>query len=352
MRLKWYIICATLGIALLIVMNINAFFPLKVRNRQTKNLNDFRLEISDPIVVAQAGINDEQSWGFFQFPRMCYTENGNILMKVAYKPDTNETLSGKYLYYISEDEGKTWRECNEQDSLADYTLLMENGLYYQGPQLNDTFETDEFDGVVPYYSSGDESFKLFNIEDSTLSKTFTSSEYDPNSKKEIVFESQYSWEKRQYAVRNGLVYPNGWCLYHFKMHAPDSIAKENDGSLFAATYWYGGIDTGNFEKYNVHFLRSDDYGRKWNYVSSILSEGICDENSEGLCEPVIKIIKNGTYVVLMRSGSGLPSYISYSSDKGETWSKPYKFSDIGVDPQLLTLDCGVTLASFGRPAYM
>ena len=37
-------------------------------------------------------------------------------------------------------------------------------------------------------------------------------------------------------------------------------------------------------------------------------------------------------------------------DGCRSWSKPRRFDDIGVFPQLLSLPCGVTLASYGRPS--
>jgi hypothetical protein len=51
----------------------------------------------------------------------------------------------------------------------------------------------------------------------------------------------------------------------------------------------------------------------------------------------------------MRTGTGMPSYISRSTDGGCTWSKPVKFDDCGVYPQTIALGCGVTLAAYGRP---
>jgi len=51
----------------------------------------------------------------------------------------------------------------------------------------------------------------------------------------------------------------------------------------------------------------------------------------------------------MRTGCNHPSYIARSTDKCRTWSKPQRFDDIGVFPQILPLTCGVTLASYGRP---
>jgi len=40
---------------------------------------------------------------------------------------------------------------------------------------------------------------------------------------------------------------------------------------------------------------------------------------------------------------------AYSSDDCVTWSKPEIFDDLGVFPALLTLNNGVTLATYGRP---
>ncbi len=54
-------------------------------------------------------------------------------------------------------------------------------------------------------------------------------------------------------------------------------------------------------------------------------------------------------LILMRTGSGCQSFYARSTDGGKTWTKPLVFDKVGVLPQLLTLKCGVTLASYGRP---
>ena len=41
--------------------------------------------------------------------------------------------------------------------------------------------------------------------------------------------------------------------------------------------------------------------------------------------------------------------ITRSVDGGKTWSAPEEFDFTGVWPALLTLKCGVTLATYGRP---
>ena len=354
MKVKKRIIWSTTIIVLFVgIIVINVFFPFKVLYRQLFKKNDFHIEISEPVIVAQASEKDEQGWGYFQFPRMCYTENGNILIQIADKQDSISTYSGKYLYYITEDQGRTWRECKEGDSLADYTLKMKNGSYFQGPQLEDAYKTKELKGTRPRYLSDDGNLQLFDIEETaSIPAAFMAAEYDPKAGRTISFESQYSWNGRERSVINNLLFPDGAWLYHFKMHSPHSIIREEDGSLFAAVYGYGSAGTDNnadWSKYNVHFLRSDDCGRTWRYVSGILSDDVCNEKSEGLCEPCLSVAPDGQYIVLMRSGSENPSYISYSSDKGASWSGTREFDVGGVDPQLLKLDCGVTLASYGRP---
>ena len=71
--------------------------------------------------------------------------------------------------------------------------------------------------------------------------------------------------------------------------------------------------------------------------------------AEGLCEPDICFMPDGSMITLLRTGSRTPSYIARSVDGGRHWSEPKMFDRCGVLPQLLRLGCGVTLASYGRP---
>ena len=58
---------------------------------------------------------------------------------------------------------------------------------------------------------------------------------------------------------------------------------------------------------------------------------------------------DGGMITLMRTGSFTPSYLARSTDGGRTWSKPVQFDRCGVLPRLMHLDCGVTIATYGRP---
>lgn len=339
-----------LGIVALLI--INAIIPIRGLLRWASKSNQFRLDISDPVIVAQASPDDEKIWGVFQYPRLCYTDGEKILMMVANKPDSVTSYSGQYLYYLSEDQGSSWRESNEGDSLADLSLSMENGRYYQGPQLKDAYYSDEMENVQPFFRTDSGNISLYRLKETSMTtQEFMASEYDVSTGTVTEFPSRYLWQKASAVIKDGLMMPSGWWLYLFKMHTPNSIIKEENGSLLAATYGWGGVieNTEYLEKYNVCFLRSEDNGRSWKYVSSIIPDGVCDEESIGLCEPCLTVAPDGRYFVLMRSGEVEPCYYSYSMNRGQTWEKPREFDWCGVAPQLLTLDCGVTLASYGRP---
>ena len=60
-------------------------------------------------------------------------------------------------------------------------------------------------------------------------------------------------------------------------------------------------------------------------------------------------MRDGSVVMLMRTGEDQPCYMVRSTDNCQTWSKPQKFDEVGVFPQIISLGCGVTLASYGRP---
>ena len=78
---------------------------------------------------------------------------------------------------------------------------------------------------------------------------------------------------------------------------------------------------------------------------------------EGLDEPMMEQMPDGSVVMLMRSGAPknptdpnrYPCYITRSVDNCRTWSKPIPFGKVGVLPQIQSLECGVTLAVYGRP---
>ena len=129
-----------------------------------------------------------------------------------------------------------------------------------------------------------------------------------------------------------------------------------DGSLLLCTYGHGfsSLDGSlpSPRHYHVWILRSDDCGRTWTLLSQILTPPDIDSDAgpcEGFCEPMMTAAPDGSHVILMRTGGSRPSYIARSTDGCRSWSTPVRFDRCGVLANIVTLGCGVSLASYGRP---
>lgn len=139
---------------------------------------------------------------------------------------------------------------------------------------------------------------------------------------------------------------------------------EKNGSLFFCMY-LSGVNpvTGELTKYShtdgAFVFRSDDDGATWvaqsrvevtdevvEYVHRTHADHIKD--FEGFSEPRMGFLPDGSLAMILRTGSKMPSYIVYSYDEGKTWTEPKVFDRIGVFPSIITLGCGVTVASYGR----
>jgi len=137
-----------------------------------------------------------------------------------------------------------------------------------------------------------------------------------------------------------------------------------DGSLWAVTYALR-MQSGR-PLYAPLFLRSLDDGHTWDVLGEIPYVGDPDadpqaDQRDGFTEPDCNFRPDGSVICLMRTSDGHghgPLYLTRSVDGARTWSRPAAFDrsfDGGKMPQLLTLDNGVTLASYGQsggPGYI
>ncbi len=112
-------------------------------------------------------------------------------------------------------------------------------------------------------------------------------------------------------------------------------------------------------------LKSVDNGYSWEHV------GTCEYHDEynipnaieveGFMESAFEICDDGSFFMIMRSGSLSPfvigdddhpapkCMIAYSYDKGKTWTKPEIFYEYGVLPRCVKMGDGTILMTSGRP---
>ena len=139
-----------------------------------------------------------------------------------------------------------------------------------------------------------------------------------------------------------------------------SIVERPDGSLLAAMYgWFEGDDSpvpgqSGSMRYRTFVVESTDGGSSWRYLSTVAYDP--DTGTEGYCEPVIRLLPNGTLCALLRTGGNNrpfwqdnPLCVTFSADGGVTWVRPVRTGHEGVSPDLCVMSDGALACSYGRP---
>jgi hypothetical protein len=235
---------------------------------------------------------------------------------------------------------------------------MDNGKYFAGFSIKDVYKVDYLSKYKPDLVGSNAAYpnwKLYHAENiAELDRSIKGYEYDPETKTVNEYDVTVNWPHEPLWVMDGnRVYP---LCQVFALHAGYGVIKMGD-TLYYALYFYSfDPQTGEVAQYSttnsVIIFSSKDNGRTWNYHSQVSPTGDAystDPDYNGFCEPMMEIMPDGSVVMLIRTGSGRPSYITRSTDQCKTWSEPKVFDSVGVLPQILTLDCGVTLATYGRP---
>ena len=319
---------------------------------------DFHLEIGDPVVVTQGAVGDN-AWGHYQFPGLAYTLDGNIVATWNYTSDTIDDYVNTVRKKVSTDGGLTWSDDASLNTAPD-KFQMPNGKYFAGfRSANAHVSTwqNEYQPAVTWGSNN--GYKLYFAEDMPKNEDTTvwGKEYDPATGKTVEFECTVNWPHASMVeYPDGKLYPmTQW----FSLNQDNIIIK--NGVMYLAMYTYGfnsystsrEYASGDFCKYySTYIFTSEDNGRTWNFLSQLSTLGQSIDFSEGLCEPCLNIMPDGSIMILMRSGgNSKPCYWARSTNKCKTWSVIKKFDDIGVLPQMVTLASGISIATYGRP-YM
>lgn len=312
---------------------------------------NYTLEFGDPVVVAHGS---QKQWGPYQFPKITYTTRGHIMVSWAMWNDSifgGGRVEGATTA-VSEDGGKTWREATDEDVRIS-GVKMRNGRYFMGFRQEELVKIENLDQYEPAVSGTGYTEVHFAEDIKTYNPVVYAMELDPNTGKSSTFKVELNWPYMPAVeVAKDTIYPiaNTMAINNF------CGCIEIDGDLYYCTYSRGfdsktGTVTRRSGYLNVYVFKSTDNARTWNYLSQITftEEYMTHSNSEGFNEPSMEVMPDGSVVMLMRCGdTERPSYIVRSTDNCETWSKPEKFDDRGVYPQILSMACGITLSTYGR----
>ena len=331
----------------------------------------FDLLVSEPTVIFQAE-EGVQGWGRHQFPNIGYTLDGRI--RVSWH-DGEDKVGAKHnttYRFVSEDGGKTWIPGTPADAVRP-GLPMKNGKELMGFASKGTSYAFNFDKYTPVVSGeefthGAKLYLLSDIYDDPAMRdawVFGIVEKDPKTGETETVEAKVHWPW-------GVVgcYEGGATYTVSGKIAQDGkrFFVASDGTLYTVFYTvaldssaptleeaYNGLYTYD----SVFVLYSQDCGRNW-YVAkqflpteetkamSVPYQQRYQSGYEGFGEPYLIETPAGGFFILLRSGTNRTMFYSTSPD-GKSWTDPVPFDGMGVLPQILTLDCGVTLASYGRP---
>ena len=321
--------------------------------------------LSDPIVVAQGPTLEEAGWGPWQFPFMYKTDTNDIVVSLASGADSVEDYEAERINFVSKDNGETWNKANEdfEFGMGYCGLKMSNGKNFVGFESRNAYDASWLDAYTPKYTFATvsdlySSLSLYYAKDiPEYSQKVIAKEYDPITKEINTFEATVNWEympivRYQGRVWDNLVMPlTSW----FAFAGFNSMIQLDDGTIIAVIYANGfNSETGKLSAYgdfsNVYLFASKDCGRTWDYYSQVLTTTkFSSFVLEGFCEASIEKVPDSSLIMLIRSGPVNPSYIVRSTDNGKTWTEPEGYNPTGVFPRLLSLKCGYTLASYGRP---
>jgi hypothetical protein len=293
----------------------------------------------------------EGRWGQFMFPQLAKLRNGMIVVQVYVGGDSPG--GRKYLYYVSDDLGKTWQHITVYDDTAErpaneIAMRLADGEELRGP-LDRDYQSLDLTGLNLKTYGG-----LVRLGDL------------PKDKQGIPI---YARKPGQDDWTREMAYWDPDLLIEGRLPSPIQtseahIVRLKDGSL-ATAVWRQAVmsdvrpdGTLNKEGENHQIWRSFDRGRTWLCSGTIPRLRWWTEYPHPPADPTVRAhllaFPNGKWLAAYRAqglhySAGGPLIISSTNDEGKTWSKPRAIRLPGCNPLGVVLDNGIAVLSYQRP---
>ena len=232
---------------------------------------------------------------------------------------------------VSEDGGKTWRDCSGDS------------------HWNDNVQTS---GVLGYLNDGTIAYiDVFPLEAGDW-KSFEHPWFRN-------YSADPSWRLRRFSRAGDLLedatfHVSGLPWEEAAYYCYGDLLDLGDGELFTAlgAQVPGQESEAGSILITTFFVRSRDNGRSFEYVSHIPPELDGEPfGPQGFNEPTLARRPDGEIVCVMRTSGDSPLYQVRSSDNGNTWTTPVSTGWPAAKPDLCLLSNGVLACSSGRGSY-
>lgn len=311
-----------------------------------------RIELSEPVIVAMGPDATTAGWGPYQFPYLWKAPDGRLLYTFNAGQDSVTAYGEEPICCISEDGGKSWKKVAKKEVDHLLGLQLPNGellRFENQPSL--PAEGMALPQPVATSVKGFTAYAVRELPEGLCKKTWEFTRMNEAHPKGVREQATLNWPNLFVSVaKDVLIQP----------HPAGRLRLAPDGSLWMPHYAPLGIDpqTGKVDSLHMsnYLLRSRDNGHTWDVAAYLPYPPETPEDvREGYTENDIAFAPDGSMLRLIRTHVNYakqafePMLITRSTDGARSWSEPEEFDFTGVWPALLTLPCGVTLATYGRP---
>lgn len=303
------------------------------------------VKLEKPIVVSQA--ETSEGWGFFQFPVIYKGENQQLIVDWQMRPDSY-TAYGEQSHgrMMSLDEGNTWIPLDEDLFRKErYRVELKSGdiLQVKDSESRDINGYANFPKPVSDQTIKGYDFYIHSDLPKDLQGVYFSLWDKSNGQQHDIHATLEDPRLLRYSINDKM--PIVWW---------GNIKEMADGALVAGVYpCYYQDSNGKVSRTAVSFYKSVDTGLNWKFVGTIPYQrdgaSVPFDGNEGFEEPAFEVLRDGTFLCVMRTGYTSPMYMSFSYDRGVNWTDPIPFTPNGVMPNLLFLPNGALVLASGRP---
>lgn len=312
-----------------------------------------RIKLSEPVIVSMGPDATTAGWGAYQFPYLWKIPDGRLLYTFHNAADSVTTYGSEPICCVSSDGGKSWQQVPKKEIDHLQGLQLPNGellRFENQPSL--PLEGLQLPKPICTSVKGFSAYAVKDIPDGQCKKTWEFTRMTAEHPEGIREEATLNWPHMFLSEAKGVL---------IQPHPAGRLRLAPDGSLWMPHYASVGIDPENGSvdslQMSNYLLRSADNGHTWDVMAYLPYRPASEKqaNWEGYNENDITFAPDGSLVRLIRTHviyakqAFEPMMITRSTDGGHTWSEPKEFDFTGVWPALLTLKCGVTIATYGRP---